>query len=409
MTDVLFRNANVLDVIEGAYLPDHSVRVHDGRIAEVTPGAGKSGDAPVIDLKGKTLMPGLCDGHVHVNAASPDIAKLRFWSPAYVTARAADIMKGMLMRGFTTVRDVGGADFGLAQAVEEGYLVGPRVLFGGRALSQTGGHGDFRGPGENLVESCYCCFDLGRICDGVPQVRQACRDEVRRGAHHLKLMVSGGVASPTDRIDSTQFSREEITAAVEEAEAANIYVAVHAYTGRAINRALECGVRSVEHGNLLDDRTVELLLERDAFHVATLSTYRAMATEGLEAGMPKELHEKVFIVLDAGLRALEKTHRAGAKTVFGTDLLGSLHRHQLSEFAIRREIMDPIDIIRAATCTAAELFQMVGDVGLIAPDARADLLVVDGDPLKDMGVLQNPDRYLKAIMKDGTFYKNELG
>ena len=160
----------------------------------------------------------------------------------------------MLRRGFTTVRDVGGADYGLAQAIEEGYLEGPRLIFGGKALSQTGGHGDVRGPGRQAYDPCSCCSGLGVICDGVDAVRKAAREEIRRGASHLKLMLSGGVASPTDRVDSVQFSREEIRAAVEEAEAANLYVAGHAYTSRAINRGLECGVRSIEHGNLMDDQ-----------------------------------------------------------------------------------------------------------------------------------------------------------
>ena len=408
MTNVLFKNALLLDAAAGALLPDRHVLVQDGLIAEVADGPIKSGDADEFDLQGKVLMPGLCDGHVHVTAATANFAALMRWSPFYVSARTGDILKGMLMRGFTTVRDAGGADYGIAQAVDEGYFTGPRVLFGGKALSQTGGHGDMRGPGENAIEGCFCCAGLGRICDGADEVRRACRDEIRKGARHIKLMVSGGISSPTDRITSTQFSVAEMTAAVEEAEAAEIYVLGHAYTTRAVNRALECGVRSIEHGNLMDDTSADLFLEHDAFLVPTLSTFRALADEGVEAGLPAELHAQVFDVLDAGMVALELAHRRGVRMVYGTDLLGAMHRHQLLEFAIRGEVQPAIEVIRAATVNAARLFGMEGEVGVVAPGARADLLVVDGNPLEDLGVLQKPETFLKAIMKDGTFHKNEL-
>ena len=408
MTNVLFKNALLLDAAAGALLPDRHVLVQDGLIAEVADGPIKSGDADEFDLQGKVLMPGLCDGHVHVTAATANFAALMRWSPFYVSARTGDILKGMLMRGFTTVRDAGGADYGIAQAVDEGYFTGPRVLFGGKALSQTGGHGDMRGPGENAIEGCFCCAGLGRICDGADEVRRACRDEIRKGARHIKLMVSGGISSPTDRITSTQFSVAEMTAAVEEAEAAEIYVLGHAYTTRAVNRALECGVRSIEHGNLMDDTSADLFLEHDAFLVPTLSTFRALADEGVEAGLPAELHAQVFDVLDAGMVALELAHRRGVRMVYGTDLLGAMHRHQLLEFAIRGEVQPAIEVIRAATVNAARLFGMEGEVGVVAPGARADLLAVDGNPLEDLGVLQKPETFLKAIMKDGTFHKNEL-
>jgi imidazolonepropionase-like amidohydrolase len=180
---VLLRNANVLDVVDGRILTDRSVLIRDGRIAEIGgPSAPTPATAHVIDLRGLTLMPGLCDAHVHLTAATPDFAALTRWSPTYVAARAGEILEGMLSRGFTTVRDAGGADFGLADAVEEGYLIGPRILFCGHALSQTGGHGDMRGRGEHSFEGCFCCAGLGAICDGVDEVRRACRHEIRKGA-----------------------------------------------------------------------------------------------------------------------------------------------------------------------------------------------------------------------------------
>jgi imidazolonepropionase-like amidohydrolase len=408
MSELLFENALVLDPCAGEIVGERSVLVREGRIEEVTEGRVTAHGARRVDLDGRVLMPGLCDAHVHVTAGTPDFAALATWSPTYTGIRAAEIMHGMLMRGFTTVRDAGGADFGLARAVEEGRVAGPRLLYAGKALSQTGGHGDMRGPGQNVFDHCYCCAGLGRLCDGVAEVRRACRDEIRKGARQIKLMVAGGVASPTDRIDSTQFSEEEIAAAVEEAQAANLYVMVHAYTPRAINRALRRGARSVEHGNLLDASSVELFLAHDAYLVPTLATYHAIAEEGIEAGFPADLQPKVYEVLDAGMRGLEMAHNAGVKTVYGTDLLGSMHQRQLTEFAIRAEVMSPADVIRSATSVAAELFGLSGEIGTVSPGASADLLVVDGNPLEDLGSLQDPDRHLHAIVKGGVLHKDAL-
>ena len=403
---MLFENARILDVRAGAWRDGH-VLVEDGRIKEVADRPIKAGAARRIDLKGLSLMPGLCDAHVHVTAATASFPDLMRWSPMYVAARASDIMHAMLMRGFTTVRDCGGADYGLAQAVEQGYVVGPRLLFSGHAISQTGGHGDMRGPGENF-DQCLCCPSLGQICDGVTEVRRAVRDEVRKGATHIKLMVSGGIASPTDRINSTQYSAEEIRAAVDEAEAANIYCMGHAYTARAIRRALECGVRSIEHGNLLDEETAKLFVQKDAYVVPTLVILFTMAKEGPQHGLLPHVIAKVPEVFEAGTRALEICSRSGVKIVFGTDLLGTMHDRQSEEFLIRAEIQKPIDIIRSATSIAAELFQMSGEVGVVAEGARADLLVIDGDPTQNLQLLQGQGKFIKAIMKDGKFFKNEF-
>jgi imidazolonepropionase-like amidohydrolase len=403
----LFRNARILDVAAGSVLSEHDVLVIDGRIKEISGTPIKTADARLIDVGGRVLMPGLCDAHVHTVSATSSFLELQGWSSFYTASRMIGVLEGMLLRGFTTVRDAGGADWGVAAAVEEGYIVGPRILYCGKALSQTGGHGDMRGPGENF-DQCLCCPGLGRICDGVTEVRRAVRDEVRKGATHIKLMVSGGIASPTDRITSTQFSLEEIRAAVEEAEAANIYCMGHAYTARAIARALECGVRSIEHGNLLSEETAELFIQKDAFLVPTLVVLFTMAKEGERHGLPPHVIAKVPEVLEHGTRALELCHRRGVKIVFGSDLLGTMHDRQSEEFLIRAEIQKPIDVIRSATTIAADLFQMSGEIGMIAEGARADLLVVDGDPTEDLHFLQNQGEFLKLIMKDGKIFKNEL-
>ncbi|MEM7251903.1 MAG: amidohydrolase family protein [Pseudomonadota bacterium] len=406
MTDFAIANANVMDVHAGSLLGERTVLVEDGIIVDIVDGPA-SGDV-VVDLSGLTLMPGLCDGHVHVTAATPDFALLGSWSPSYVTARAGAILNDMLMRGFTTVRDAGGADHGLAQAVDEGYVVGPRILFAGKALSQTGGHGDMRTPGQQTFEGCFCCAGLGRICDGVSEVRRAARDEIRKGATQIKIMGSGGVSSPTDRIDSTQFSVEEISAIVEEADAANIYAMSHAYTARAIERLLECGVRTIEHGNLLESSTCEAFLRHDAYLVPTLSTYHAIAREGVEAGMPEAMQRSVYEVLDAGTAALEMAYRAGVNIVYGTDLLGDMHTYQLEELSIRSGIVSNADIIRSATCTAAQAFQREGEFGEVAVGASADLIALDGNPLDRLDVLADPSAHLKFVMKAGQIFKSEL-
>jgi imidazolonepropionase-like amidohydrolase len=408
MVRYLFRNAHILDAERGNYLAESSVLVEEDRILEVGGAEVQESRAQSFDLAGLTLMPGLIDAHVHVTAITADLARLAEWSPAYVTARSARVLADMLRRGFTTVRDVGGADYGLAQAIEECYLEGPRLVFAGSALSQTGGHGDFRSLGSQAQDPCHCGLARTVICDGVEEVRKAAREEIRRGASHIKLMLSGGVASPTDRIDSTQFSREEIRAAVEEAEAANLYVVGHAYTSRAINRGLECGVRSIEHGNLMDDSSLPLFKERGAFYVPTLATYAALAARGREFGLPEPSHRKVFEVLDAGLHALELAHRAQIPIVYGTDLLGGMHEEQLREFTLRRQVQPPADILRSATTVAARLLRLEGQVGVVAPGASADLLVVEGDPLQDITVLTDPPRRLKLVMARGRMAVNHL-
>jgi imidazolonepropionase-like amidohydrolase len=282
------------------------------------------------------------------------------------------------------------------------------VIFGGKALSQTGGHGDARSRGRTALEPGYSYTGLSTICDGVPDVRRAVREEIKRGASHIKLMLSGGVASPTDRVDSVQFSVDEIRAAVEEAEAANIYVLGHAYTSRAINRGLECGVRTIEHGNLMDASSPPLFLQHEAFYVPTLVTYSALAEQGLQYGLPPDSHRKVFDVLDAGLRALEMAHRALLQIAYGTDLLGGMHAMQLREFEIRAQVQPPADIIRSATAVGARLVRLEGQVGTVAAGAYADLLIVDGNPLENIAVLTDPEQHLKLVMKGGRMYRDRL-
>ncbi|MCI2417570.1 amidohydrolase family protein [Saccharopolyspora sp. K220] len=399
MTALLLRSGNLLDVESGEYA-EGDVLCVDGRIAEIGPGVTAPEGAQTVQLSGATVLPGLIDAHVHVTAATADLGALPSWSPSYATAHAARIMGQMLDRGFTTVRDASGADFGLADAQAEGLIRGPRLAFCGKALSQTGGHGDSRPRGTRVHDGHQCCAGLGRIADGVDAVRAAARDELRKGAHHIKVMASGGVASPTDRIDSTQYSMDELRAIVAEAEAANRYVAAHAYTARSVSRALRAGIRSIEHGNLIDESNVAEFVEHDAFLVPTLVTYWALKTEGREFGLPEDSWRKVDEVLGAGLAALEMAHRGGVKIAYGTDLLGGMHRHQNEEFRIRGDVQQPLDVIRSATSTAADLLGMTGEIGTLRVGALADLVVLDADPLADIAALADP-KHLRHVVQHG--------
>ena len=408
MADTVFTDARVLDVVAGEYQTGQSVRIADGKIVEIGSSVKATKDSIEIPLNGKTLMPGLCDAHVHVTAYTADFAKLKATSPFYVGIKAFEIMGGMLARGFTTVRDAGGADHGLANAVEENPTAAPRLLFCGHALSQTGGHGDMRRPGEVSLHQCFCCSGMGHVCDGITEVLRAAREEIRRGATHLKIMASGGVSSPTDRITSTQFTEEELRAIVNEANAANIPVMAHAYTARAINRALKCGVKSIEHGNLLDQGSVDLMLDDDRFLVPTLVIYHALVQEGTEAGLSADMVQKTWEVLDAGLDALKLAYQQNVNIAFGTDLLGIMHRRQLEEFTLRSPVVPNDDLLRQATCNAARLFNMEDQIGQVKEGLLADLIVIDGDPLNDITALTTPETSLKMVMKEGQVCINNL-
>jgi len=406
---ILLENCVLLDVSARTMLPGRHILVEGGLVKEVADRPIQASTALRLDVRGRTVMPGLCDAHVHVTQLVSNTSLLRNAAPSYVSAQASVVLREMLRRGFTTVRDAGGADYGLADAVDHRLFEGPRILFSGHALSQTGGHGDMRSKGEDRVDFCPACLGRsGRICDGISEVRRAARDELRKGASQVKIMVSGGVTSPLDRIENTQFSLDEIRAAVEESEAQGRYVMAHAYTVPAIERALRCGVRSIEHGNMIDESTAQELRGRNAFLVPTTVVYWAMHREGREIGIPDVFQGKVATVQEAAMRGLEIAVRSGVRMAFGTDLFGPLHRHQSAEFSLRAEMQKPIDVIRSATLDAAALFQREGEIGAIVPGARADMLVVDGDPTADLNLLQEQGRHMSVIMKDGVFVINRL-
>lgn len=407
---ILFEHGRLLNPRTGVIEDDTSVLVEGAMIKEVSHEPISAPSAEAIDLRGKIIMPGLIDCHVHVFLTEVNLRSLDQIPLTTLTARSSVLMRGMLMRGFTTVRDTGGADAGIREAVSEGSLLGPRLFISGAPISQTGGHGDHRRPVEDHFE-CPCCSALSftaRVADGVPDVIKAVRDELRKGADHIKIMCSGGVASQNDPLESVQYRMDEIEAACEEANRWGKYVASHAYSIDAVKRAVIGGVRTIEHGNLIDEGTAKLMAEKGAFLVPTLVTYDAMNRRGREFGMTEYSLEKNGKVLEGGLRSLEISRQAGVQVGFGTDLLGQLQGDQSREFLIRRQVDEPVDIIRSATIVNARILRQEGRLGELIPGAYADVLVVDGNPLEDLNVLQEQGVRIPLIMKDGIMVKNAL-
>jgi imidazolonepropionase-like amidohydrolase len=398
----LLRNATLIDCLTYEAQPGSDILIEDGVIREVDARPIASSSADVIDLGGRTLMPGLIDCHVHVIAASANLGQNAAMPSSLIAAHAARIMEGMLCRGFTSVRDAGGADHGLVLAQESGLIKGPRLFISGKAITQTGGHADYRGRFDRRTAEHYAdrLGTLGRVADGISEVRRAAREEIKAGARFIKIMANGGIASPTDPIHFFGYSREEITAAVEEAESAGTYVLAHLYTDDAIRRAVECGVRSVEHGNLVTPKTAQLMKERGAFVVPTLVTFNALTEEGASLGLPADSVAKIEAVRSAGLASLEIFRAAGVPMGYGTDLLGEMHRHQSREFLIRREVLPAPEIIASATSIAAKIIGMEGKLGTVAPGAFADLIVIEGNPLEDLALLATG---IRAVMLGGAF------
>eukprot|EP01018_Ginkgo_biloba_P028198 Gb_25396 [translate_table: standard] len=438
---LLLANCSIIEIGDGTVPPvikkGKHILIQNKRIQYIGP-------TPLIpqemvDVGGRFVLPGLCDAHVHVLSVVTNSRQLSELHPSLIIAKAIKLLEFMLLRGFTTVRDCGGCDCGLAQAVDDGTVLGPRVLFCGHALTPTGGYGDNRLPGEVHDFPPYS-ISLHRVCDGVTAVRKAAREELRKGAHHVKLMTSGGpntfanLQCKLQFVDEylnyicriqikdhvhvmylvvfdDQFSEEEIVTALEEASNCGKYVSAHAYTPAAVKRALELGVRSIEHGNCIDDECCSMMKERGTFFVPTLVSYdcchRFGAAFGMEPSMVAKLMNTVQTgwLLNEGKRGLNMADSKGVKVCFGSDLPGGdLHDYQLEEFLLRSSVLKPDALLRSATTSCAELFQMEGEIGVISEGAFGDILVLEKNPLEDISVLADSNN-MRMILKEGRIVK----
>jgi len=411
MNTTLFTNARlVLD--DADHLTEPRQVVVDGNLITHVGDDGRAPDADrVIDVGGRTLMPGLIDAHAHITGLSLSPRNVQA-GPNEREAAATDYLHAALMDGFTTVREAGGADHRTARALEQGSIIGPRLFYSGRALTQTGGGADFRTMDES-VDPCghvtpYSVMSV--IVDGVDEVRRAAREELRLGATQLKLFASGGVVFPAkSHATRYEFSRAEVEAAVEEAAARDTYVMAHAYSDEAVRRCLEAGVRSIEHANFVTEETVALMGEHGAFFDPTFISLVQRIESAGETGLSDTIVHNVTHAVDQGRTVYGWARKHGVPIALGTDLWGpDARRSQLRELELRSELDEPRNIVRSATTVNADLLMMSGLLGTIRHGAFADLLVVDGDPLRDARVLCQPAERLLLVMKDGVIYSDRL-
>jgi imidazolonepropionase-like amidohydrolase len=401
-TSTLITNVEIFDG-RNVITSSGSVRISGDQISQVsTSQLNALPGETVIDGKGRFLMPGLIDAHVHVSWAF-SFSKADQANAAYVTAAAVANASAMLHRGFTTVRDTAGTDYGLARAIDEGIVPGPRIIFAGRSISQTGGHADHRKINEEPANVMLHSFG-STIADGKAEVIKAAREELRRGADFIKIHAGGGVSSPTDPLYSVQYSAEEMEAAVQTAADRGTYVAAHAYTPESISRALNAGVKTIEHGNLIDKKTAELAAQKGAFVVPTLTTYWAMDKA---PGMPSYIKQKNKTAMDAMYGAIKFLKEAGVKIAFGTDLIADMHPLQNQEFLLRTKAFTPTEILRQATSINGSLIALsgrnntYGKVGVIEEDAIADMILIDGNPIENIALMTKPETAFSLIIKDG--------
>ncbi|KAL5041496.1 hypothetical protein BDW71DRAFT_217828 [Aspergillus fruticulosus] len=411
--DITFINASVVDVEAGRIIPDSSVRIADGLIADVATGNyTRPSSSTVVNLQGQYICPGLIDCHVHLTA-TPGSTALRDMfsaSPTSLAYRAAYVAREMLLRGFTTVRDTGGADAALRDAIADGLVPGPRLLIAGKALSQTGGHGDSRATYQG--DELRCCGGhspaLARICDGVPECLSAVRDELRRGADFIKIMCGGGVASPSDALDMVQFTAEEIQAITRTAAYSGKYVTAHCYTVDAIRHAVDNGVRGIEHGNFIDRETAEYCRDKGVTFTPTLATYYGMTQPEFSHFLDDASQRKNQEVLRGGLDALTILRDAGVTMCYGSDLLAGLHPLQNREFGIRAAVLGAGEILRSATVNAAKYLGMEGKLGCVRKGSIADMLILKANPLEDITVLDRIEESLVGLLKDGRVVTHRL-
>lgn len=418
---VLFENVDVFDGMNEALIEDVNVLVEDNVISQITSADIESRGAVVIDGSDHTLMPGLTDAHYHVMTATLPASKIFGEHPGYMHTVAVLEAEALLMRGFTTVRDLGGPVFGLKSAIDDGVVPGPRIYPSGPLISQTSGHGDVRTrmqvPAEaNRILEPLERTGLGIVADGRPAVLQRVREALMQGASQIKVMAGGGISSSNDPIDASQYTLDELKAAVEAAASWNTYVTVHAYTSDAVRLAVEAGVQCIDHGQLIDEETIKLLAEKGVW----LSMQPFLDDEDAmfpAEGSPNLQRGKFLRVAEGTKRAYELARKHGVKVAFGTDIaydpeLAKRHGYQLAKLT---QWYSPFEVLKMATHDNQQLFALSGPRnpypgknGVIEEGAYADILLVAGNPLTDISLIGNPEDNFTIIMKDGHIYKNIL-
>ncbi|MCW5935686.1 MAG: amidohydrolase family protein [Fimbriimonadaceae bacterium] len=414
---VLFTDVRVFDGKADRLSGPTNVLVVGNKIASIGAGAGPGDGTVVIAGAGKTLMPGLIDAHVHMMFSMVPQMALATTDLAYAGIAAAQGSEEMLMRGFTSVRDLGGPVFGLKKAIDQGLAIGPRIYPSGAFISQTGGHGDFRLPVEMPAETGVMSYaervGATAIADDEGTVRKRARELLALGASQLKVMAGGGVSSNYDPLDVTQYTEAELRAAVEAAENWGTYVTVHAYTPRSVRQAIAAGVKCIDHGQLLDEPTVKLMAEKGVWW--SLQPFTDDRPSGFAEGSENRRKQlEVATGTDAAYR-LAKKH--GVKTAWGTDNLFSAvnSRLQSNMLAQMTRWFTPAETLRMATSVNAELLALSGPrnpypgkLGVVEEGALADLILVDGDPLANFDLVKDPAKNFIVIMKDGRIFKNAL-
>ena len=397
----LIRNANLFDTDALDFVGERTLVIEDGRIEAIDGAAPASADR-VVDAAGRFALPGLIDAHVHFRLVSLDFRRLSTMTEVEFGILMARLARETVERGFTSVRDTGGELRGLLRAIAQGETRGPRIVRSGQMISQTGGHGDVEG-GPREVPDCACQMRhsaFGIVADGPDAVRKAARHLLREGSDFLKIHVSGGVASPSDPLDSIQYTDAEVAAVVEEADHRRTYVTAHAYLPESIQMAVRNGVEVIEHGNLIDEETAKTMAVAGTVMVPTLVTYQAMADLGRALGLPAANVEKNAQVLEAGLRSIELAANAGVEMGFGTDLLGESQKRQNQEFAIRAEVQSPKDLLGSMFQTNPKLLRREGEIGRLEPGAAGDVVLVDRNPVDDVRVLSDPTN-IRTVIQGG--------
>lgn len=410
----VFTNVRVFDGKGSPLTAPTSVTVRGNMIEKVgDTTASPPADARIIDGGGRTLMPGLIDVHTHLLYTIVPQPTILMSDLGYLNVAATKAAKDMLMRGFTSVRDVGGPVFGLKRGIDSGLVSGPRIWPSGLSISQTGGHGDFRLPTEIAVDAHGHAETLGAVADSAEEVQQAVRRQLALGASQIKLMAGGGVASSYDPLDVTQYSPEEMRVAVEAARNWGTYVTVHAYTPSAIRQAVEAGVKSVEHGHLIDEPTAKLMAERGAW-IVLQAFFDDEDAVPFPPNSPNRAKQLLMIKGTDTAYGLAKKH--GVRVAWGSDTLFDqrLATRQGAQLAKLSRWFTPAQVLKIATGDNAQLLATSGlrspysgRLGVIEAGALADLILVDGDPTRDLSLIANPDRAFLVIMKDGVIYKDK--